>query len=165
MKMDKLSTEQRYKNMAAVHSTNTKPEILVRKFLFSRGFRYRLNHKRLPGRPDIVLRRYRTCIFINGCFWHGHKDCKYFRMPKSNVEFWTEKINRNMQRDKKVQKELSLLGWHCITIWECELKQKKRKQTLISLEYTLNHIFLKDRVIEYISKEEDCSSMTAEPQD
>lgn len=163
--MDKLSTEQRYKNMAAVHSTNTKPEILVRKFLFSRGFRYRLNHKRLPGRPDIVLRRYRTCIFINGCFWHGHKDCKYFRMPKSNVEFWTEKINRNMQRDKKVQKELSLLGWHCITIWECELKQKKRKQTLISLEYTLNHIFLKDRVIEYISKEEDCSSMTAEPQD
>lgn len=136
--MDTLSHEQRHKNMAAIHSANTKPEIIVRKYLFSHGFRYRLNHKRLPGHPDIVLRKYRTCIFINGCFWHGHEECRYFRMPKSNTEFWTAKINRNIQRDKRVQKELAAMGWHCITVWECELKPQRREKMLESLEYTLN---------------------------
>ena len=90
--MDILSKDQRHKNMAAIHSANTKPEMIVRKYLFAHGFRYRLNHPRLPGRPDIVLRKYRTCIFINGCFWHGHEGCKYYVIPKSNTEFWTRNI-------------------------------------------------------------------------
>ena len=102
--MDVLSKDQRHKNMAAIHSANTKPEMIVRKYLFVHGFRYRLNHPRLPGRPDIVLRIYRTCIFINGCFWHGHEGCKYYVIPKTNTEFWANKINRNIARDKKVQK-------------------------------------------------------------
>ncbi|RHU25230.1 MULTISPECIES: very short patch repair endonuclease [Parabacteroides] len=160
--MDTLSKEQRHKNMAAVHSTNTKPEIIVRKYLFSRGFRYRLNHPRLPGHPDIVLRKYRTCIFINGCFWHGHEGCKYFVIPKSNTEFWTKKINRNIERDKKVRKELIKMGWYCITIWECELKPKIREQTLTSLLFTLNHIFLKDHTVSYPINEDEESSMVAE---
>ncbi len=142
--MDKLSAEQRHRNMAAIHAANTKPEMIVRKYLFSHGFRYRLNHRRLPGRPDIVLRKYRTCIFVNGCFWHGHEGCRYFKMPKSNTEFWTAKVERNKERDKRVQKELAQMGWHCITVWECELKPKVRERTLESLEYTLNRIFLED---------------------
>ena len=96
--MDILSKDQRHKNMVAIHSANTKPEMIVRKYLFAHGFRYRLNHPRLPGRPDIVLRKYRTCIFINGCFWHGHEGCKYYVIPKSNTEFWTRKITRNIER-------------------------------------------------------------------
>lgn len=144
--MDKLSAEQRHKNMAAIHSANTKPEIIVRKYLFSRGFRYRLNHKRLPGHPDIVLRKYRTCIFVNGCFWHGHGGCRYFKMPKSNTVFWMTKVTRNRERDKRVQRELAGMGWHCITVWECELKPEVRERTLESLEYTLNRIFLEDRI-------------------
>lgn len=115
--MDKLTPEQRHRNMAAIRSKNTKPEMLVRRFLFSRGFRYRLNYRRLPGRPDIVLRKYRTVIFVNGCFWHGHEGCRYFVMPKSNVAFWQTKIERNRARDKRVQHELAAMGWHCITLW------------------------------------------------
>ena len=99
--MDKLTKEQRHRCMASIRGKDTKPEILVRKFLFSRGYRYRLNHPRLPGHPDIVLRKYRTVIFVNGCFWHGHEGCKYFVIPKSNAEFWTAKIERNRTRDKK----------------------------------------------------------------
>lgn len=144
--MDKLSAEQRHRNMAAIHAADTKPEMIVRKYLFAHGFRYRLNHRRLPGRPDIVLRRYRTCIFVNGCFWHGHEECRYFRLPKSNTEFWKAKISRNIQRDKRVQRELAAMGWHCITVWECELKPKVRERTLASLEFTLNRIFLEDRM-------------------
>lgn len=147
--MDKLTKEQRHNCMAAIRSKNTKPEVLVRKFLFSRGFRYRLNHPRLPGHPDVVLHKYRTVIFVNGCFWHGHNGCKYFRLPKTNIEFWTKKIERNQQRDIKEQRLLAKMGWHCITIWECQLKPNIREQTLESLVYTLNHIYLKDRSVFY----------------
>lgn len=160
--MDKLSAEQRHKNMAAIHSANTKPEIIVRKYLFSHGFRYRLNHKRLPGHPDVVMRKYRTCIFVNGCFWHGHEGCTYYRMPKSNVEFWTAKIERNRERDKKVQKELAEMGWHSITVWECGLKPNRREQTLRSLEYTLNKIFLQDRTVRKYEIAEEDTMMAAE---
>lgn len=160
--MDRLSAEQRHKNMVAIHSANTKPEIIVRKYLFSRGFRYRLNHKRLPGHPDIVLRKYRTCIFVNGCFWHGHEGCKDFKIPKSNTDFWIEKIERNKQRDAKTQKQLAKMGWHCITVWGCELKPKVREQTLLSLEYTLNRIFLKDHTLNYLLPEEEQVEMVAE---
>ena len=143
--MDKLSAEQRHKNMAAIHSKDTKPEMIVRKELWSRGFRYRLNSPRLPGHPDLVLRKYRTCIFVNGCFWHGHEGC--CKIPNTNREFWVAKIKRNQERDIETQKRLAEMGWHCITIWECELKPSKREQTLESLAFTLNKIWLEEHVV------------------
>ena len=154
--MDRLTPTQRHNNMASVHSKNTKPELCVRKYLWSRGFRYRLNHSRLPGHPDIVLRKYRTCIFVNGCFWHGHEGCRYYVIPKSNTEFWIKKIRRNIERDKFAQQELAKMGWHCITIWECELKGEKREKSLESLAFTLNHIYLQDHAIKYQIPNEDC---------
>lgn len=140
--MDVHSKEQRRKNMSAIRTANTKPEMLVRKFLFSKGYRYRLNYSALPGKPDIVLRKYRTCIFVNGCFWHGHEGCKYYVVPKTNTDFWTDKIGSNIRRDREVRRKLTQMGWYCITIWGCQLKSDKRAQTLMSLDYMLNHIFL-----------------------
>ena len=143
--MDKLTPQQRHKNMAAIRGKNTRPELIVRKGLWKRGFRYRLNHKRLIGHPDIVLRKYRTCIFVNGCFWHGHEGC--CKIPSTNREFWEAKIRRNKERDIETQKELAKMGWHCITVWECELKPNVREKALDSLAFTLNHIFLQDHTI------------------
>lgn len=144
--------------MSAIKGKGTKPELLVRKFLFSRGFRYRLNYPRLPGHPDLVLRKYRTVIFVNGCFWHGHQGCKYYTLPKTNIEFWKNKIERNRNRDLADRQKIVSMGWHCITIWECQLKPKVRQQTLEALVYTLSHIFLEDRRIEpYKEREEDLS--------
>ena len=152
--MDKLSPEQRHKNMAAIRGKDTKPEMIVRKGLWRMGFRYRLNHKRLPGHPDLVLKKYRTCIFVNGCFWHGHNvDITIFdntdccKIPKTNREFWIKKIRRNKERDIEEQKRLAEMGWHCITVWECELKPSKREATLKSLAYTLNKIWLDDHAV------------------
>ena len=149
--MDKLTTEQRSANMAAIRSKNTKPELIVRRGLWKRGFRYRLNHKRLPGHPDLVLRKYRTCVFINGCFWHGHlvesntmESSACCKIPKTNREFWVAKIRRNKERDKEEQRKLADMGWHCITVWECELTPKRCEETLESLAFTLNHIWLQD---------------------
>ena len=116
--------------MAAIHAKDTKPEIIVRRWLWANGYRYRLNHPRLPGKPDIVMRKYRTCIFVNGCFWHGHEGCRYYTIPKTNTEFWVNKVKRNKERDLKVQHELAAMGWHSIIIWECELKPVKREDTL-----------------------------------
>lgn len=161
--MDRLTKEQRHRCMSAVRGKNTKPEMVVRKFLFGRGFRYRLNHPRLPGHPDIVLRKYRTVIFVNGCFWHGHDNCKYYRLPKTNVDFWRKKVERNKKRDVEEQRQLATMGWHCITIWECQLKPKVRAQTLESLAFTLNHIFLEDRKIKtYTISEDEDTPMAAE---
>lgn len=161
--MDKLTKEQRHRCMSAIRGKNTKPEIVVRKFLFGRGFRYRLNHPRLPGHPDIVLRKYRTVIFVNGCFWHGHDNCKYYRLPKTNVDFWRKKVERNKKRDVEEQRQLAAMGWHCITIWECQLKPKVRALTLESLAFTLNHIFLEDRKIKtYTISEDEDTLMAAE---
>jgi DNA mismatch endonuclease vsr len=148
--------------MAAVKSKDTKPEMVVRKYLWSRGFRYRVNNPRLPGHPDIVLRKYHTCIFVNGCFWHGHEGCKYFRMPKTNTEFWERKISRNRERDREEQKLLARMGWHCITVWECELKGERREKTLESLEFTLNPIFIQDRDLRYRLPEREDMGMAAE---
>ena len=144
---DSISPQQRHANMAAIHGKNTKPEVVVRKWLCGHGYRFRLNHPQLPGKPDIVMRKYRTCIFVNGCFWHGHEGCRYYTIPKTNTEFWVNKVKRNKERDLKVQHELAAMGWHSIIIWECELKPTKREETLKSLAYTLNKIFLKDRTI------------------
>lgn len=161
--MDTLSAEQRHNNMAAIKGKGTKPEMIVRKFLWSRGFRYRVNNARLPGHPDLVLRKYRTCIFVNGCFWHGHKNCRYYIIPKTNTDFWIRKITRNIERDRQEQLQLARMGWHCITVWECELKREKRDETLESLAYTLNHIYLKDRSQVYQIPEENGMYIAAEP--
>ena len=155
--MDKLSAEQRHNNMAAIRGKDTKPEMIVRKGLWSRGFRYRLNSPKLPGHPDLVLRKYRTCIFVNGCFWHGHGvalalmnseqrivNSVCCKIPNTNREFWVAKIRRNQERDIEEQRKLAGMGWHCITVWECELKPKVREQTLKSLAFTLNKIWLED---------------------
>ena len=149
-------------NMAAIRSKNTKPEILVRHYLWGHGFRYRLNHPRLPGKPDIVLRKYRTCIFVNGCLCHGHEECQHNTVPKTNTEFWVSKIRRNKERDAKVLHELASMGWHCIVIWECDLKPKVRKRTLESLAYTLNKIFLQDRTVKRYAMPEEEPMMAAE---
>ena len=150
--------------MAAIHGKDTKPELLVRRYLWGTGFRYRLNYPRLPGKPDIVLRRYRTCIFINGCFWHGHEGCPYYKVPKTNTTFWQNKVTRNKARDLKVQHELAAMGWHSITIWECELRPHQRQQTLQSLAYTLNKIFLQDRTIHHYEIPDEPSLVAAEEQ-
>lgn len=123
--------------------------------MWREGFRYRLNHPGLPGHPDIVLRKYRTCVFVNGCFWHGHEGCRYFRMPRTNTEFWEKKIGRNRERDGKEYHELAQMGWHVIVIWECQLRAGKREATLKSLAYTLNHIYLQDRSVRRYGFDED----------
>ena len=161
--MDKLTKEQRHRCMSAIKSKSTKPELLVRKFLFSRGFRYRLNHPRLPGHPDLVLRKYRTVIFVNGCFWHGHEGCKSYKLPKTNVVFWKNKIMRNQSRDIEEMRQLASMGWHCITVWECQLKPKVRQQTLDALEYTLYHLYLEDRRVKSYKMPEEEYDMVAEP--
>lgn len=208
---DRLSPQQRHANMAAIHGKDTKPEMVVRRWLWGHGYRYRLNHPRLPGKPDIVMRKYRTCIFVNGCFWHGHhvqlqtaqidngkwkmensECCKIdlgnqrrapasqtysissddaccisvqnsecCKIPKTNREFWVDKIRRNQERDLKVQRELAAMGWHSITIWECELKPKVREKTLESLAYTLNKIFLQDHSIRHYEIPEEEPMMAA----
>ena len=112
--MDKFSAEQRHKTMAAIHSKDTKPEMIVRKGLWSKGFRYRLNSPRLPGHPDMVLKKYRTCIFVNGCFWHGHEGC--CKIPNTNRDFWVAKIKRNQERDIETQKRLAEMGWPILSI-------------------------------------------------
>lgn len=155
--------------MSAIRSKDTKPEMIVRRGLWSRGFRYRLNHKRLPGHPDLVLRKYRTCIFVNGCFWHGHfveqnkmESSECCKIPKTNREFWVAKIRRNLERDVEVQHQLASMGWHCITIWECELKPKAREKTLESLTFTLNRIFLQDHCFKKYEIPEKEPMMAAE---
>jgi DNA mismatch endonuclease (patch repair protein) len=124
--MDVLTNEQRHYNMSRIHSKNTKPELIVRKFLWSRGFRYRLQRKDLPGKPDIVLPGLHTVIFVNGCFWHMHR-CKKFVLPSTNTEFWYDKLSKNKIRDKKNYRKLKKAGWNYILIWECQLSNNKDK--------------------------------------
>lgn len=128
--MDVHDKETRSYNMSRIKGKDTKPEEVVRKYLFSQGFRYRKNDKRLPGKPDIVLSKYKTAIFINGCFWHKHEGCRYFVWPKSNPEFWREKIEGTVERDKKKTAELVAAGWRVLIIWECELKPAVKDDTL-----------------------------------
>ena len=127
---DVHSPEIRSYNMSRIRGKDTKPEEIVRKYLFSKGFRYRKNVATLPGKPDIVLPRFRTCIFVNGCFWHGHEGCKYFVWPKDNEQFWKEKITKNVERDIKNRNLLIQQDWKVLTVWECELKKDKRDNTL-----------------------------------
>lgn len=133
---DIKSKSSRSKNMSAIKSKNTKPELLVRKFLFSNGFRYRINVSKLAGKPDIVLKKYNTVIFINGCFWHYHKGCKYFVWPKQNSDFWRNKILKNEERDKRNYDTLIKDGWKVIIVWECDLKNN-REETLNTLIHSI----------------------------
>ena len=118
-------------NMSQVKSKNTKPELLVRKYLHAQGFRYRLNDKKLPGKPDIVLPKYKTVILVHGCFWHGHKNCKYATIPKTRTEWWTNKINYNQLNDKKAIALLKKDSWKVITVYECQLKTRKEIKLLV----------------------------------
>ena len=138
--MDVHSKETRSYNMSRIKNKNTKPEEIVRKYLFANGFRYRKNDKRLPGHPDIVLPKYRTVVFVNGCFWHGHTECKYFVWPKNNAEFWKNKIETNIKRDKLKNEQLAGLGWHVITVWECEIRHGNAETTLSELTKKIRNL-------------------------
>jgi len=130
---DTHSISVRSYNMSRIRSKDTKPELLVRKYLTQNGIRYRLHYKKLAGIPDIVIPKYKIAIFINGCFWHGHTSCKYFVYPKSNIKYWEDKLNRNIEKDKKNQSLIIALGWRVLIVWECELKKQKREESLKKL--------------------------------
>lgn len=130
---DIFTPEQRHHVMSQIHSSSTKPELRLRYALWRLGFRYRINDKRLPGSPDIVLPRYRTVVFVHGCFWHGHKGCKNYTVPKTNTEFWTAKVSRNQERDQEVWRKLEAKGWSVIIVWECELEKSRLDETVFKV--------------------------------
>ena len=127
---DTLNEQQRHYNMSRIRSKDTKPEEIVRKYLFSKGLRFRKNDRRYPGHPDVVLPKYKTVVFVNGCFWHRHEGCRYASTPATNREFWNQKFERNVERDAREQKELRELGWRVSVVGECELKKAVREETL-----------------------------------
>lgn len=136
--IDSLTPEKRSWNMSRIHSKDTVIEIKIRKFLFSKGFRYRKNFVNLPGKPDIVLKKYKTVIFVHGCFWHGHENCRKSHLPKSNIDFWKEKIKRNKQRFEEVSRQLQEQGWNVVVIWECEIR-KHFEDAMKKLIETITH--------------------------
>ena len=135
---DRMTPEQRHDCMASIHSEDTRPEQAVRRELWHRGYRFRKCVRTLPGTPDIVLPKYRTCIFVNGCFWHGHKGCSKFVMPKTRTEFWANKIARNQERDLVNIQRLESIGWSAITVWECELGKSSIENTMEKIESMLD---------------------------
>ena len=142
--MDIYSIDKRKEIMAKVHSRNTKPEVFVRKFLFNKGFRYKLHVNKLPGSPDIVLPRYKTAVFVHGCFWHGHKGCSFANLPKSNTDFWRKKQITNQLRDFQKEQQLLALGWFVETIWECELRNSIT--SYIRLTNLINSLTLREGI-------------------
>ena len=136
---DNRTPDQRHSNMAAIHSSSTKPELKLRCALWRLGFRYRVNEKQLPGKPDIVLPMFRTVVFVHGCFWHGHKGCKNYTVPKTNTEFWVAKVARNQERDQEVWRQLEAKGWFVIIVWECELKKKVLDETVARVAAEIVH--------------------------
>lgn len=161
---DRLTPTQRHLVMSHIHSRNTKPELKVRKWLWNHGYRYRLNVKGVPGKPDIVMRKYHTAIFVNGCFWHGHEGC--CKIPQTNREFWVNKIQRNQQRDQQNYQLLKDNGWQVIIIWECQLKAKILDRTMYEVELLLNEMLLslyqKHKPAIYCQNEENNLPMAAE---
>ena len=137
---DSMSPEQRHRVMASIYPSNTKPELILRRSLWRLGFRYRMNNRRLPGTPDVVLPKHRTVVFVHGCFWHGHKDCKYYTVPKTNTEFWMAKVARNQERDQEVWRKLEAKGWSVVIVWECQLKKANLDDTVarVSAEIVRN---------------------------
>ena len=179
---DRMTPEQRHRCMSRIRSRDTKPELKVRRWLWAHGYRYRLNVKSVPGKPDIVLRRYRTAIFVNGCFWHGHgvqletaqmesgerrvENSVCCKIPQSNREFWVAKIRRNQERDWQNYNILYENGWHIIVIWECQLTAKKIEHTMREVELLLNDnmlsLYRKPAPLPYPTGEEDALPMAAE---
>lgn len=139
---DTMTPEQRHRCMSHIRSRDTKPELAARRWLWEHGYRYRLNVKSVPGRPDIVMRHYRTAIFINGCFWHGHEGCHSFRMPHSNTNFWEAKIARNRERDNRNYALLRDNGWQVLVVWECQLSPSRIETTMREVEVKLNENLL-----------------------
>ena len=133
--------------MAAIHSSNTKPEVRLRHAIGGLGFRYRVNDKRLPGSPDIVLPKYKSVVFVHGCFWHGHKGCKHYTVPKTNTEFWVAKVKRNQERDQEEWRKLEAKGWSVIIVWECELEKSRLQETVahVSTEIKANGALYRQR--------------------
>ena len=131
---DRLTPQQRHHIMSCIHASSTKPELKLRRALWRRGYRYRINDRRFAGTPDIVLPKYRTAIFVHGCFWHGHKGCKNYVIPKTNTSFWVEKITRNQKRDENVWRQLEAKGWSVVIVWECELTNKCFDSTISRIE-------------------------------
>ena len=140
---DVLNPQQRHRCMSHIRSKATKPEMLVRRWLWAHGYRYRLNVKSVPGKPDIVMRKYRTAIFVNGCFWHGHEGCKQFVLPKTNTEFWQNKIEANQSRDQKNYDALINAGWQVIVLWQCKLTKQELEPTMQSVAVALNQNLLR----------------------
>lgn len=132
---DTMTAEQRHRCMAAVKGKDTKPEVMVRKFLFAKGLRYRLHSRKLPGHPDIVFPKYKTVVFVDGCFWHGHDGCGMFRLPLTNREFWESKISHNRARDVSNTAVLKMMGWKVVRVWECELRNKARREGALESIY------------------------------
>jgi len=139
---DILDKKRRSELMARIGPRNTKPELKVRKFLHSKGLRFRINDRTLPGSPDLKLTKYNTVVFVNGCFWHMHQSCGTFRMPRSNIDFWEKKLKANALRDKRTEMELRDLGWHVIVVWECELRKSSIEARL---EFLLNEVLGHER--------------------
>lgn len=139
--MDIWNKEKRSEVMSKIRSKDTKPELALRKALFARGFRYRVNDKKLPGKPDIVLPKYKTVIFLHGCFWHKHEGCKYAYTPKTNTEFWIDKISSNVERDQFVLQNLIALGWNVLTVWECEVRYTYKRNLTPLVDRVVVEIF------------------------
>lgn len=159
---DPMTPQQRHNCMAAIRSKNTKPEMIVRRYIHALGLRYGLHNRRLPGTPDIVLRRLKTVIFVHGCFWHGHRECRNFKMPTTRNDFWSTKIKRNRSRDESAVQKLTEMGWNVIVVWECELRtQSQRLQTLYSLGRRL--LDLRDGVPPQYIPYDDSPAAAAEP--
>lgn len=162
--MDVWDKKKRSAVMARIKSRDTKPEWIVRRYLYSKGYRYRKNVKGLPGTPDVVLRKYGIAIFIHGCFWHGHEVDGH--LPRSNQDYWRTKIERNKERDARNKDALKKMGWRVMTVWECQLKPAVREQTLREIEYWINHSFL-ERLRKSVSSsrilEETSQNVAAEP--
>ncbi len=175
---DRMTPQQRHYCMSRIHSKDTKPELKVRRWLWRHGYRYRLNVKGVPGKPDIVMRKYRTAIFVNGCFWHGHfvqfimhnaqctiEDSACCKIPKTNRDFWVAKIRRNQERDRKNYEILSENGWQVIVVWECQLKPKTLEQTMLQVEQQLLDYYIKTfgrKSRSYIRIDEESLPMAAE---
>lgn len=163
---DKMTPEQRHRCMSRIHSRDTKPEMIVRRWLWGQGYRYRLNVKQLPGRPDIVLTKLSTVIFVNGCFWHAHEGCDKYRVPLTNVDFWKAKFRRNRERDERNYRLLHKMGWYVLVVWECQLSKENRSATLLALSRRLSQIFLETNDAKlYPLQEEEPISIAAEPQE
>jgi DNA mismatch endonuclease (patch repair protein) len=166
---DIFTPAQRHLVMSHIRSRNTKPELKVRQWLWAHGYRYRLNVKSVPGKPDIVMRKYHTAIFVNGCFWHGHEGCDKYRLPQTNVDFWKNKIDRNRKRDQENYQVLQENGWQVIVVWECQLTPKRIEQTMNEVELLLNNkllsLYSKHTPFQYLTEEESTLPMAAETLD